>query len=585
MSRALIVFAEDFGRHPASTEHLIRRIAKTRKVVWMNSLGMRRPQLTLKDATRAVSKVGQMLTSRAKNSAAASGAETAAAPTPDGMEIVAPHAVSVPGNALAFQLNRALLSRQVRGIMEKSGVEKPLLWLTLPTALPVVGTLDEHAVIYYCADDFGTLAGIDHKQVLEMERQVVARADLIIVVSDVLAAKFPAAKTIVVPHGVDYDLFATAQARAADLPTGRKIAGFYGSLPHWIDPELIRTTAAAMPDWLFVFIGGGTLFSDAPAPGNCLFLGTRPHHLLPSYVQHWDVSLLPYRDCEPLRAGNPLKLREYLAAGTPIASVDFPALAPYRDLVSMAADAAAFPAAIRAASKDQPRNDARRRVVLGGTWEARAARSRCRARGAVMIMRRGQIVMRNVLVAFALASSLLSPPLGLDALALDLGTGALPLKYEAQSATAFSDADEIVIEGVVRDTLPAAIGLRIDDAASTTYATRYNDERKIPPGPFRFTVGIKGLKTPSGRVLDQTTIKQIIVFAWEGSPDVSISRFEMARGEVLPVNAKGFAFGALDASVPSGFERIGPSGHPRIGCWRRAGGASAWSRPAGGQRS
>ncbi len=369
MRRALIVFGEDFGRHPASTEHLVRRLARSRKVVWMNSLGMRRPQLTLRDAHRAASKVGQMLLGRKP----ADAYDTTAAATPDGMEIVAPHAVSAPGNSVAFKLNRALLSRQVLGIMAKAGIEKPLLWLTLPTALPVVGTLDEHALIYYCADDFGTLAGIDHADVLAMERDVVARADLIIVVSDVLAAKFPASKTIVVPHGVDYDLFATPLPRADDLPTGRKIAGFYGSLPHWIDPDLIRSTAAAMPDWLFAFIGGGTLFTDGPAPDNTLFLGTRPHAMLPRYVQHWDVSLLPYRDCAPLRAGNPLKLREYLAAGTPIATVDFPALAPYRGLVSMAASAAGFPAAICAAAGDRSRNAARRHAVADGTWEARAA--------------------------------------------------------------------------------------------------------------------------------------------------------------------------------------------------------------------
>ena len=95
--------------------------------------------------------------------------------------------------------------------------------------------------------------------------------------------------------------------------------------------------------------------------------------MLPRYVQHWEVSLLPYRDCEPLRAGNPLKLREYLAAGTPIATIDFPALAPYRDVVSLARDSNRFSAAILAASSDQHRNALRRQAVASSTWEARAA--------------------------------------------------------------------------------------------------------------------------------------------------------------------------------------------------------------------
>ncbi len=370
MIRDLVVFAEDFGRHPASTEHLIRRLALTRKVVWMNSIGMRRPRLSLNDARRAMEKVGQLVRKPAARQSADMSTSIAA---PRGLDVVAPLAIPAPGNPLAFHLNRALLSRRARGQMVRAGIDKPLLWITLPSALPVVGTLGEHAVVYYCADDFGSLAGIDHEPILKMERDLVARADLIIVVSDVLAQKFPKHKTIVVPHGVDFDVFTKPVARASDLPTGRKVAGFYGSLPHWVDPDLIRRTAAELPDWLFVFVGGGQLFADGAAPSNTLFLGPRAHADLPRYVQHWDVSLLPYRDCEPLRAGNPLKLREYLAAGTPIASVDFPALAPYRDLVSLARDPAHFAGAVLAAAQDGGNNSARRLSVAAGTWEARAA--------------------------------------------------------------------------------------------------------------------------------------------------------------------------------------------------------------------
>jgi glycosyltransferase involved in cell wall biosynthesis len=370
MSRDLVVFAEDWGRHPASTEHLVRRLAKTRKVLWMNSIGMRRPKFSLTDAKRAWAKVGQLMAPPASSRIDDIHQQSY---TPPSLRVVAPHAIPAPGNPLASALNRWLLSRQVHGRMQSYGMSKPVLWLTLPSAWPVVGTLDEYAVVYYCADDFGSLAGVDHGPILEMEKKLATRADLIIVVSDQLAKKFPSDKTIVVPHGVDFDIFTTPVPRADDLPVGRKIAGFYGSLPHWVDPQLITRTAAEMPDWLFVFVGGGTLFADGAAPANTLFLGSRAHAELPRYVQHWDVSILPYRDCEPLRAGNPLKLREYLAAGTPIASVDFPALAPYRDIVSLAADPAYFADAIRAAAGDGARNGIRRKAVASNTWEARAA--------------------------------------------------------------------------------------------------------------------------------------------------------------------------------------------------------------------
>ena len=371
MTRDLVVFGEDFGRHPSSTEHLIRRIAAVRRVLWINSIGMRHPRFTLGDVRRAAGKAKHLIVPRPQPTARSN--PNLAAAAPPGLIVIAPHAIPAPGNALAFHLNRALLGRQVRTRMIEAGITKPILWLSLPSALPVVGVLGERALVYYCGDDFGALAGVDHTPVLAMEREVATRADLIIVCSDVLAQKFPAHKTIVVPHGVDFDLFAKPAPRAADLPNGRKIAGFYGSLPHWVDPALVARTAAELPDWLFVFIGGGTLFAPATAPTNTLFLGPRPHHVLPGYLQHWDVSLLPYRDGPALRAGYPLKLHEYLAAGTPIATIDFPALASYREVVTIAANSATFAVAVVAAGKDRARNPLRRAAVAAGTWDARAA--------------------------------------------------------------------------------------------------------------------------------------------------------------------------------------------------------------------
>ncbi len=154
-------------------------------------------------------------------------------------------------------------------------------------------------------------------------------------------------------------------------------------------------------------------------------------------------------------------------------------------------------------------------------------------------------------------------PSSATASARTLGSGTLPLKFEPGNPAAFSESDEIQVEGIVAGTAPAAIALRVDDAASGGYASRYNDERMIPPGPFRFAVGLKGLKTPSGRVLDPAKISRIIVFAWQGSPQVTITRFETARAATLPSGAKGYSFGAADAPLPSGFERIGPA-DPRL---------------------
>ena len=372
VAASLVVFGEDWGRHPSSTQHLVRRLADTRDVVWVNSIGLRRPRLDRADLGRAAAKV---LRRRAVAPAAAgSAAGTSAKAPPPSMSIVPPLAVSWPGSRVAAAANRALLGWQVRRALARRGLARPILWTSLPTAAPLLGAFEERGVVYYCGDDFGALAGVDHEPVVAMERQLAERADLIVAASPQLAERFPAARTLVLPHGADVDLFRRPVAAPADLRRERRrIAGFYGSLSDWIDVELLATAARRLPDWDFVLIGEvRTALGDLAGLPNVRLLGVREHGALPAYVQNWDVSLLPFRDNPQIRACNPLKLREYLAAGTPVASTPFPALQPYAGLVEVGSDADAFVRAIASAGNDSRRNVQRRTAVAQESWEARA---------------------------------------------------------------------------------------------------------------------------------------------------------------------------------------------------------------------
>lgn len=57
MQRDLIVFGEDWGKLPSSTQHLIKHLQKTRKVLWVNSIGLRQPTLTWRDVKRVFEKL------------------------------------------------------------------------------------------------------------------------------------------------------------------------------------------------------------------------------------------------------------------------------------------------------------------------------------------------------------------------------------------------------------------------------------------------------------------------------------------------------------------------------------------------
>jgi len=57
---------------------------------------------------------------------------------------------------------------------------------------------------------------------------------------------------------------------------------------------------------------------------NVHVLGGRPYEELPAYCRGFDVGLIPFRMNRLTRAVNPIKLREYLAAGLPVVSAPLP---------------------------------------------------------------------------------------------------------------------------------------------------------------------------------------------------------------------------------------------------------------------
>jgi glycosyltransferase involved in cell wall biosynthesis len=375
MIHDLIVFGEDWGGLPSSTQHLIRHLAKTRNVIWVNSIGLRRPVLSWRDLKR----VWHKLTAGTACQYGVTQIAIPQMPAPNStyFHIVHPRTLPAPRSRIGRWLAVQLLVAQIKPKIKKANLQSPILWTSLPTAVDMAGHLDESALVYYCGDDFSALAGVDHETVTQREYELIAKADLIITASEQLTQDTPASRTQLLTHGVDYSLFSRPMERATDMPNdGRNIAGFYGSISEWLDLELLQDTISRMPNWHFVFIGKAVIdVSPLTRFDNVTLLGERPHHTLPSYSQHWTASLLPFIDNAQIQACNPLKLKEYLATGCPIISTSFPAVHAYKGLVQIANSSDAMVTALWASEHLHPLPDfsqALRNKVAKHSWSARA---------------------------------------------------------------------------------------------------------------------------------------------------------------------------------------------------------------------
>ena len=362
MSRDLIVFGEDFGGLPSSTQHIVSRLAADRKVLWVNSIGLRQPKLNKHDIARTFNK----LLGRSKR-----GYSSNSQPPSSNITVVNLKTIPAPKSLWAREVAKTMLLTQIKPIINQLNLVKPIFWTSLPTAADLCGHLNEAAVVYYCGDDFASLAGVDHDTIISHENKLATLANLILGASPTICGKFDAHKTTLIPHGVDYDLFSQPATRALDLPkNGRPIAGFYGSISNWLDYELIAKVCLNNSDWDFVFIGPVELdYNPLPNLSNVYYLGPKPHDKLPGYSQHWDASLLPFKLNQQILACSPLKLMEYLATGTPVITTPFPAMEPYKRYINLVHNVEQFSHILNDVALKQQVNS---EIVRSDSWDARS---------------------------------------------------------------------------------------------------------------------------------------------------------------------------------------------------------------------
>src|SRR6185436_5165518 len=76
-----------------------------------------------------------------------------------------------------------------------------------------------------------------------------------------------------------------------------------------------------------VILGKATTDVSCLRLPNVHLLGRKPYADLPAYCKAFDVALNPFRINQLTLNANPLKVREYLAAGLPVVATDIPEVA------------------------------------------------------------------------------------------------------------------------------------------------------------------------------------------------------------------------------------------------------------------
>jgi glycosyltransferase involved in cell wall biosynthesis len=372
-----LVFSDDWGEHPSSCQHIFRILAAEHPTIWVNTVGLRQPQLTLDDARRSLRKISGMLGLRRQAAGPpqtnGNGAGHGAQPT-----VRVPLMTPFHSPAWLAAWNRRSLLSNVRQALAERHFENYTVVTTTPNVCDVIGEFAPGRVIYYCVDDFSEWPGMEKALVQRMEQRLLERVNLVVCTSNALYERFHRTHpTYLLTHGVDVALFTSPPAhehpRMKKIPAPR--VGYFGSFDQRSDTELLGAVAAALPQVSFVVTGPVQgRFPELRRLPNFHFTGPVPYAELPEVVGGWEACLLPYR-LNALTANiNPLKLKEYLACGKPVIATPLPEVRELSRYLCVAETAEDWQKAIPAALAGQCRPDAVavRELLRYESWQGKA---------------------------------------------------------------------------------------------------------------------------------------------------------------------------------------------------------------------
>jgi len=365
------VFAEDWGKHPSSCQHIFTHVARKYPVVWTNTIGMRNPRATWQDLQKAARKIKSMIVGETQPEAMPTKGE--------GITVCQPPMLPYSNYRLVRAINRVTVRMTVQSVLRKRSLGRPVLVTTVPNACDFINDGWHSAIVYYCVDDFAEWPGLEKPLVQEMERKLIRKADVFVATSHRLFARLrrEGKPTYFLPHGVDFDLFSSSpqdeHACLRGIPRPR--VGYYGLFDERCDQALIREVAERLPGFAFVMTGPVAVETIALRNrSNIYFTGPVNYEELPALIKGIDVLVIPYSRNELTESISPLKLKEYLASGKPIVSTSIPETQFYDGLVTCIVDAEDMSTKIReSAERADPDRAAKIKELLANeSWKRKA---------------------------------------------------------------------------------------------------------------------------------------------------------------------------------------------------------------------
>jgi teichuronic acid biosynthesis glycosyltransferase TuaH len=282
------------------------------------------------------------------------------------------------------------VGKELRRVEKILNLKNIVFWSYNPMFTNFIGKLNEKLFVFDTVDNWAEhpnyLKMIKKKKLLANYKVIAEKADVIFTVSEAMVDFFKdlgRTKDIHwIPNGVDYDHFNDPEKVEQENKLSeftKPIIGYLGTIEERVDIDLIVKIAKHHSDKKIALCGPiwpgikKELHEKIKGIENIHTFGRIDFDDAPSYLNKFNVAIIPHKLNKFVESMNPMKMYDYLACGKPVVATQGAGIDMFKDHIYIAKSENEFISNIdQALLEDSPeKREARKAAVKQHSWRER----------------------------------------------------------------------------------------------------------------------------------------------------------------------------------------------------------------------
>ncbi len=283
-----------------------------------------------------------------------------------------------------------IIARELKKIQKELNLNNVILWSYNPIFTQFIDKLESELLIFDTVDNWSEHPSyvklVGKSKLLKNYQQLADKADIVFTVSKELLDFYKhldrKANTHWIPNGVDFEHFNDENLLQKEnflTKIEKPIIGYLGTIQERLDFTLIadiaryhndKTIALCGPIW----DGVKDEIEKLKQFSNIVFSNGRVNYEdAPSFINQFDVAIIPHKIDNFVKSMNPMKMYDYLACGKPIVSTPGAGIETFKEFIYVARNNEEFNKMIDSAITGDSAHlqEKRRHEVRKHSWQNR----------------------------------------------------------------------------------------------------------------------------------------------------------------------------------------------------------------------